>query len=180
VLDHAGWFEAANHGAIRDPRVHVFVNDGRQHLRMTPPASYDLITGEPPPIANAGVAALYSREFFALARSRLRPGGLFSYWLPIRQVSAGAALAVVRALVEVFPDSVLLSGAGSELILLGALDGPPRLDPNAVRARLAAPPPGAPDLRRRYLDRIQELVATFAASADTMRRASTRTEPVTD
>ena len=61
---------------LSDPRVVVYVNDGRQHLQMQPPASYDLITLEPPPIAYAGVAALYSREFYALARTRLKAGRL--------------------------------------------------------------------------------------------------------
>ena len=110
VLDHAHWFAATNHDALRDPRVRVFVNDARQHLRMTPPESYDLITGEPPPITQAGVVSLYTREFFALARSRLRPGGLISYWLPIRQATPDAVRSLVRSFVEVFPDSVLLSG----------------------------------------------------------------------
>ncbi len=180
VLDHADWFAETNGSALRDPRVQVFVNDARQHLRMTPPASYDLITGEPPPIAFAGVVSLYTREFFELARSRLRPGGIVSYWLPIRQVSAGAALSVVRTFVEVFPDSVLLSGAGSELILLGSLGGPPQLDLARIRSRLAALPAVAEDLHRVYLDRPQELVGTFAASADTMRRASARARPLMD
>ena len=76
VLEHAPWFaETSNHHVLEDPRVSVFVNDGRQHLRMTPAQTFDLITPEPPPIALAGVSALYSREFYELARSRLKPGG---------------------------------------------------------------------------------------------------------
>ena len=102
--------QETNTTPLDDPRVQVFVNDARQHLRMTPPESYDLITGEPPPIPHAGVVALYSREFFALARSRLRPGGLISYWFPIRQAAPDAARSLVRAFVDVFPESVLLSG----------------------------------------------------------------------
>jgi predicted membrane-bound spermidine synthase len=180
VLAHAHWFEATNGGALRDPRVRVFVDDARQHLRMTPPESYDLITGEPPPIAHAGVVALYTREFFELARSRLRPGGLISYWFPIRQVSADAALSLVRGFVEVFPDSVLLSGAGSELILLGRVGERPQLDLERLRARLAALPRVAEDLHRVYLGRPQELFGAFAASAETMRKASAGVPALTD
>ena len=50
---------------LERPRVAVFVNDGRQHLQMRPGGTYDLITLEPPPIAHAGVSALYSRNFYA-------------------------------------------------------------------------------------------------------------------
>jgi predicted membrane-bound spermidine synthase len=180
VLRHADWFAETNHHALENPRVRVFVNDARQHLRMTPPESYDLITGEPPPIAQAGVVNLYSREFFALARSRLRPGGLLSYWFPIRQVSEETARSVTRSFVEVFPDSVLLSGMESELILLGAVGGAPRVDLGRLAERLAALPAVALDLRSIFMARPQELVGTFVASADTMRRASAGAVPVTD
>ena len=86
VLDHAGFFSDANHGVLANPRVSVFVNDGRHHLQMQPPASYDLVALEPPPIGYAGVAALYSEEFYSLARTRLTAGGFISQWLPSYQV----------------------------------------------------------------------------------------------
>ncbi|MGH7287715.1 MAG: tetratricopeptide repeat protein, partial [Myxococcota bacterium] len=180
VLEHAHWFAETNRDALHDPRVRVFVNDARQHLRMMPPESYDLITGEPPPITQAGVVALYSREFFALARSRLRPGGLISYWLPIRQAMPDVARSLVRSFVEVFPDSVLLSGGRTELILLGRVGGSPQLDPEHVRTRLAELPQVAKDLHGVYLGRLQELFSTFVASAETMRYASLRARALTD
>src|SRR5205814_325066 len=72
VLTHAGYFMHSNGDVLNDRRVAVYVNDGRQHLQMQRPGSYDLITLEPPPIAQAGVAALYSEEFYALAKTRLK------------------------------------------------------------------------------------------------------------
>src|SRR6185503_6728492 len=93
ILGHAAYFRDANKDVLNDPRVRVYVNDGRQHLAMQPAAAYDLITLEPPPIAHAGVAALYSREFYALARSRLKPGGYLSQWLPAYQLSPETSLA---------------------------------------------------------------------------------------
>ena len=122
ILEHAGLFNEFNRDVLSDPRVAVYVNDGRHHLQMQPPASYDLITLEPPPIGYAGVAALYSTEFYALARSRLKPGGYLSQWLPAYQVPAPVTLAMVRAFVDVFPQTVLISGAEADLLLLGAND----------------------------------------------------------
>ena len=179
VLRHARYFEEANGRPLEDPRVRVFVNDARQHLRMQPPESYDLITGEPPPIPYAGVVNLYSREFFALARSRLRPGGLLSYWFPIDQVSEEVARSLVRAFVDVFPESVLLSGYGNELILLGSNGALPQVDLARLAAR-SAEPAIARDLRAIFLDRPEELVGALAATAETMRRASRDAAPVTD
>jgi predicted membrane-bound spermidine synthase len=54
VLDHASWFGSTNGNVLRDPRVSVYLNDGRHHLQMQPPGSYDLVTLEPPPIGYAG------------------------------------------------------------------------------------------------------------------------------
>ena len=115
-----------------------------------------------------------------LARSRLRPGGLISYWLPIRQAAPDAARSLVRGFVDVFPDSVLLSGGRGELILLGRVGGPPQLHPGHVRARLAELPLVAKDLHDVYLGRLQELFSTFVASADTMRNATFSSPALTD
>ena len=120
---------------MKDPKLSVYINDGRQHLQMTPPGSYDLITLEPPPIAHAGVAALYSREFYELARSRLTSGGYISQWLPAYQVPAEISLAMVRAFIDVFPQSVLLSGTQAELLLIGT--AAPRIENDPMKLAAA-------------------------------------------
>ena len=143
VLEHAAYFAASNDDVLTHPKVRVHVNDGRQHLKMMPRASYDLITLEPPPIVFAGVGSLYSREFYHLARSRLRPNGYLTQWLPVHQVTPDAALSMVRAFVEVFPQSVLLSGWMNELILVGTNGEGLEIDPARVEAALAALGPHA-------------------------------------
>ena len=103
ILEHASYFENANHDVLKERRVNVFVNDGRQHLQIQNPDTYDLITLEPPPISYAGVAALYSKEFYELARSRLTARGYVSQWLPTYQVPTQTALSMIRAFIDVFP-----------------------------------------------------------------------------
>lgn len=180
ILDHASYFRDANHDVLRDRKVSVFVNDGRQHLQMSPPASYDLITLEPPPIAYAGVAALYSREFYDLARSRLKPGGYVSQWLPAYQVPAESSLAMVRAFIDAFPRSVLLSGAQAELLLVGTTATRIELNPDRVSATLAREPAVRADLTRLDLGTVREIAGTFVGSADTLARATTSSPAVTD
>jgi hypothetical protein len=180
VLEHGKHFAASNGDILRDPRVHVFVNDGRQHLRMSPPATYDLVTLEPPPINFAGVSALYSREFYELARSRSKPGGFVTQWLPIEQLDGPETLALVRAFVEVFPGAVLLSGERYNLILLGKVGGPAVLDVEAVARRLRERPAVADDLARVDLGRLSEIAGTFVGGAETLLRATAGVPPVTD
>ena len=180
VLQHAEYFRDANRGVLSDRRVSVFVNDGRQHLLAQPPASYDLITLEPPPIAQAGVGALYSRDFYSLARTRLRQSGYISQWLPIYQVPWPAALALIRAFVEVFPNAVLLSGAKADLLLVGVNGEGPEVDPDRLAARLAAAPAVVADLQRIALGSVREIVGTFVGSARRLAEATRTSSPVTD
>jgi len=180
ILEHARYFASANGDVLADPRVRVHVNDARQHLRMLDGPTYDLITGEPPPLPHAGVVNLYTREFFALVRSRLRPGGIVTYWLPAFQIGEAATLAVVRAFLEVFPGALLLDAHTQQLILVGRRDGPLVFDPARLRAQLAASPALARDLRWTALDRAAEWVGTFAASSATLERATAGVAPLSD
>ena len=180
VLSHADYFAATNGRVLRHPNVAVHVNDGRQHLKMRPPATYDLVTLEPPPIAFAGVASLYSREFYALARSRLRPGGYVTQWLPVYQASPDAVLSMVRAFVEVFPQTVLLSGWTDNLILMGTNGPRLQIDPKHVELRLAGAPSLRADLARAHLGTLTDLVGTFVATAEALIPATQAHPPVTD
>jgi spermidine synthase len=180
ILAHAGYFKEANRDVLNDPRVVVYVNDGRHHLRMQRPGSYDLIALEPPPVGYAGVAALYSREFYALARTRLKPKGYISQWLPAYQVPPATTLAMIRAFVEVFPQAVLISGAEADLLLLGANDSRIEIDPDRVAAGLSKAPAVQEDLQRLDLGSVREIVGAFVGSAQKLADATRDTAPVSD
>jgi len=180
VLEQAGFFSATNGRILDDPRVRVFVNDGRQHLRMQPAERYDLVTLEPPPINFAGVAALYSKEFYALVRDHLRPGGFVSQWLPIGQVPPETVRSMLHALVEVFPDALLVNGDTSDFILIGRKDRRITLDPAALARRLDANPRARADLERTGVGTPTELFGMFAADAEDLVAGAGRSDAVTD
>jgi spermidine synthase len=180
ILAAGRYFRDTNRGVLDANRVAVFVNDGRQHLQMQPPASYDLITLEPPPIAHAGVAALYSTDFYRLARTRLKANGLISQWLPAYQVPVATSLAVLRAFLDVFPRAVLLSGAQPNLLLVGANQGPIEIDPARLADALAAAPEVRTDLERVDLGSVREIVGTFVGSSRTLLDATRYSSPVSD
>jgi len=180
VLTHAGYFKNSHGDVLNDRRVAVYVNDGRQHLQMQRPGSYDLITLEPPPIAQAGVAALYSEEFYALAKTRLKMKGFMSQWLPVYQVPAASTLAMIRAFVDVFPQSVLVSGAEADLLLVGANDSRIEIDPARVANAMTNAPALRADLQRVDLGSVREIVGAFLASPQHLSAATRNSAPVTD
>lgn len=180
ILAHASYFADANGGVLSNPKVAVHINDGRQHLQMQPANAYDLVVLEPPPIAYAGVSALYSREFYELVRSRLKPDGYISQWLPAYQVPNDTALAMVRSFVDVFPQSVLLSGAEADLVLLGLNGDRIEIDPAHVEAVLAQAPDVRADLDRVSLATPHEIVGSFVGSARTLSDATRTVPPVLD
>jgi spermidine synthase len=180
VLDHSSYFKDTNGDVLNNPRVAVYVNDGRHHLQMQPAASYDLITLEPPPIMHAGVAALYSKEFYERARTRLKPKGYMSQWLPAFGVPQTMILSMTRAFVDVFPNAVLLSGASSNLLLIGSNDARVEIDPGRLTRALARAPQVQADLLRLDLGSPREIVGMFVASAQTLAKATRDAAPVTD
>ncbi|MGE0712378.1 MAG: spermidine synthase [Planctomycetota bacterium] len=162
---------------LRDPRVHVTIEDGRFFLQATP-ERWDLITGEPPPPAAAGVVNLYSREMFELIRARLNPGGMATWWLPIYQMDEPTSRAIVQAFVSVFPDSSLWIGAGQELVLLG-VNAPARTTREAFE-RQWREPGVAPTLRALGFEQPGSLGACFLADGADLARRFAGTAPVTD
>ena len=86
VVEASAFFDAVNHRALGDPRTRLIVGDGRSHLLLAR-ATYDVIISEPSNPWMAGVAALFTREFFAAARDRLAPGGLVCQWAHTYDIS---------------------------------------------------------------------------------------------
>ena len=180
VLEHGPFFSDTNGNILEDDRVSVYVNDGRQHLRMQAPGSYDLITLEPPPIDHAGVASLYTKEFYELARSRLRTGGFMTQWLPAYQVSTGMTLSIIRSFLEAFPDAALLSGYKRELILIGSNGAASHLDPARVREALEKNARVEEDLQLIAAGSLVDLAAAFVAGPVALEVATRDARPVTD
>jgi spermidine synthase len=65
---------------LSDPRVELIVDDGRRFLLGTD-RTYDMILVDPLRTTTSYSNNLYSREFFALVRRHLKPGGLFLAWM---------------------------------------------------------------------------------------------------
>lgn len=99
-------FGDVNFGVLRDPRVRVIVNDGRNVL-VAARQRWDRILSDSIHPVYAGNSALYTREYFELCRRRLAPGGVVSMWLPMYSLTRESYLSILRAFWEVFPGTAV-------------------------------------------------------------------------
>jgi spermidine synthase len=180
VLEQAGFFAATNGNVLKDPRVKVFINDGRQHLRMQNDGIYDLITLEPPPLQFAGVSTLYTKEFYQLAQKKLKPGGFITQWLPVQQLPGEMNKSLVRSFIDVFPNTVLLDGYIGQFILMGRNKASITIDPTQIMNKIRTNTNIQNDLRKINLEQLTEIIGMFAANASTLREAVKTSEPMTD
>ena len=163
---------------LRDPRVHIHIEDGRYFLQ-TSDRQFDLITGEPPPPGIAGVENLYSREYFRLMYDRLADQGIVTYWLPLADLSDVSSRAILRAFCDVFADCSLWNGSGTNLMMVGSRNLRLRVEDQRFRAQWTAPAIGD-EMKRLGLERPEQLGALFIGDAAFVRALVDGMRPLTD
>jgi spermidine synthase len=102
--------------ALRDPRVRLFVEDGRNHLLVTDVA-FDLVGIELTSVWFAGASSLYSREFYALVRDRLTPEGVLQQWIQLHHIYARDLATVIHTLRLEFAHVALFYGGGQGILV---------------------------------------------------------------
>lgn len=185
VLAVSDIIHPTNH-PLRDPRVRVHAEDGRQFLASTSDR-FDLITGEPPPPRTPGAAFIYSREYFEMVGDRLAPGGITTYWLPVGRPDPGTNVtSIIRAFCDVFSDCSLWNATPFDLMLVGsrgASAAPAGAGTGPVGEDAFVAPWSTPALRARLaelgFELPQQVGATFIGDADYLNEL-TRGEPGLD
>ena len=119
VVEASRFFEKENHRALSDPRTHLVVGDGRTHL-MLGRDTYDVIVSEPSNPWMAGIASLFTREFFEGARQRLAPGGVLCQWAHTYDISNADLRSIVTTFLSVFPDGTLWLIGDADVLLVGS------------------------------------------------------------
>ena len=133
VVDASRQFDPENHRALDNPRTRLIVGDGRTHLALSR-EQYDVIVSEPSNPWMAGIASLFTREFFATARGRLTPGGVFCQWAHTYDMSDSDLRSIVATFLSEFPEGTAwLVGDGDVLLIGSTTPLVPQLDQMAAR-----------------------------------------------
>lgn len=121
VVEASRFFESENNRALADPRTRLIVGDGRTHL-MLGRQSYDVIVSEPSNPWMAGIASLFTREFFEGARDRLSPGGVLCQWAHTYDISSSDLKSIVATFLSVFPNGTLWLVGDADVLLVGSTE----------------------------------------------------------
>jgi spermidine synthase len=96
-----GYFHADGPELLRSPLARLVIDDGRRFLERSG-EQYDVIAVDPPPPVSAPTSGLlYSRQFYAIMKPHLSPGGIVQVWFPGGDDVTLAAIA--RAFRDAFP-----------------------------------------------------------------------------
>ncbi len=138
-------FTLENGGVLSNPILRLFIDDGR-HFLLDAPAAYDLaiIDSTHPKAVDSWV--LYTREFYALVRERLAPGGIVVQWVPLHGLSEREFRIIARTFLAELPFATLWANVGFETYgqvgyakLVARRDGPLEIDLERLTRRLSAP-----------------------------------------
>lgn len=127
-----------NHAALNNPKLHVAIGDAREAL-LTAREKYDLIFSEPSNPYRAGVASLFTAEFYRSVDRCLAPGGFFLQWMQAYEVDERTVQIFYRTVGSVFANIESWQTESGDVLLVASHE-PIRYDAEALRARLAEEP----------------------------------------
>jgi spermidine synthase len=162
ILEVARRSEVANRQALDNPKLRVEIGDARE-LLLTSKQPCDLVVSEPSNPYRAGIASLFTREYYEAAASRLGEDGLFLQWIQAYGVHSQTIHTVVATLQSVFPEVETWELMAGDMLLVGAKK-PIDHDAGRLRARIAEEPfRSALALTWRSTD-LETLLSHFVAS----------------
>ena len=138
VVDIATYFQPVNRNAMSNPKHVNSIGDAREVL-LTTREKYDLIFSEPSNPYRAGIASLYTREFYSAAVDRLNPNGLFVQWMQMYAIETRTMKTIYATISSVFPHVDTWTTTSGDIVLVASRE-PIVYDANRLRQRLAMEP----------------------------------------
>lgn len=108
-----------NGRVLERPNVSVFLGDGREFM-LGVDRKYDLIVSEPSNLYRAGVASLFTSDFYEVVAGKLEAGGLFAQWIQAYEIDPSSLLTALRTLRSVFAFVEIWDTQPGDLVLLAS------------------------------------------------------------
>ncbi|HEX9020336.1 MAG TPA: fused MFS/spermidine synthase [Nitrospirota bacterium] len=175
VAEGSKYFSAENFNILSDPRVTLVVDDVVDFLQ-TSTDRYDIISADEKTAGKYATNSFsYSREYYALLKQRLAPGGLVIQWMPADLPPSQYDLAI-RTFLAGFPRVQLwyFPPIGrftmSNTLLVGSNDEI-GIDPAWMRHALETDPESFEGIRKYGLTTAEAVLSHYIGSEDSLRRA---------
>lgn len=127
-----------NFDVLEHPKVRLLIGDGRE-LLLTSDERYDLIFSQPSNPYRAGIASLFSQEFYRAVAERLEPGGLLLQWLQGYEVDGSLVGSAYATISSVLPSVDSWQVHENDLLLVAGEEAR-AYDPEVLAARLTTFP----------------------------------------
>ncbi|MBW2031621.1 MAG: hypothetical protein JRJ31_21410, partial [Deltaproteobacteria bacterium] len=122
VIPASRFFDPWNNRVLSDPRTELVIQDARAHVALSR-KKYDVISSEPSNPWMAGLASLFTKDFFSLVKERLNDGGIFAQFIHTYQMDWPTFAMVGRTFSQVFQKGLLIrtnpSSLGPDFLLVG-------------------------------------------------------------
>ncbi|HZE95356.1 MAG TPA: fused MFS/spermidine synthase [Gemmatimonadales bacterium] len=119
VLAMDSLFHHVNGRVLDMSAVSALTDDARSALQLKDDR-FDVIVSEPSNPWIAGIATLYTPEFFHIVRRRLADDGVFCQWVQLYQLPLSVVAGIVRNVRAVFPHVEVWFGESADLLVLGS------------------------------------------------------------
>ena len=175
VVEGARYFTHENYDILNDPRTALVVDDIADFLQ-TSRERFDIISADEKTTGKyASNSMSYSKDYYALLREHLAPGGLVIQWMPADLPPSQYRLAM-RTFLDSFPHVCLWyfppvgRFAMSNTFLVGSNDP---IDINAawMRQAMEKNPEAFEGIRKYGLTTAESILAHFVATDETLRTA---------
>jgi len=161
-----------NRAVLDNPKVNVIFADAREVL-LTTPRRYDLIFSEPSNPYRAGIASLFTREFYQAVRERLQPQGMFVQWVQAYEIDAESIRTIYATLAAVFPSVESWRTKYSDLVLVARAEDVP-VDVDRLAQRLTQPPYAEALMSAWRVNTVEGVLAHFVARPSLARAIAER------
>jgi spermidine synthase len=119
ILDVARACRDVNQNVLENPKVHITIGDARETL-LTSTETYDVIASEPSNPFRAGIASLFTREYYLAASDRLTPDGFFIQWVQGYEIDPRTLRTIYATMASAFPYVETWETTAADLALVGS------------------------------------------------------------
>ena len=160
---------------MNNPKIRVTIGDAREILLVSR-EQYDVIFSEPSNPYRAGIASLFTREFYEAVKKRLADGGIFLQWVQAYEIDSQTVRTIFATMASSF-SNVETWQVGPGDLLLVATNKPMTYDVAALRRRLMEEPYRSGALATWRVTDLEGALAFFVGDATFTRAVAAKAGP---